>query len=160
MVEKFKRNPNINCSICNKRIYRRPNEIQSRKGRAFCSRMCYGIFCRKETSCIVCGKLILAGQNKKTCSRSCANIHRVGIQYKINSPKDKVKSQRALKIKILKDRSKKCERCSYKKYQILEIHHRDRNRNNNNLENLLLICPNCHAEEHLLEKSWLNRKGI
>ena len=33
--------------------------------------------------------------------------------------------------------------------------HKERNRENNNLNNLELICPNCHYEEHLLEKSWL-----
>ncbi|MBI3573571.1 hypothetical protein HY090_00790 [Candidatus Kaiserbacteria bacterium] len=36
------------------------------------------------------------------------------------------------------------------------MHHKDRNRNNNSLGNLELICPNCHYEEHYLEKSWLN----
>ena len=29
-----------------------------------------------------------------------------------------------------------------------EIHHRDRNRENNRLDNLLLLCPNCHSSMH------------
>jgi hypothetical protein len=88
----------------------------------------------------------LASLHKKTCTRNCANAHRTGIKYKLGRPlKDKVKAQR-----------KKCERCEYDKYEILQIHHKDRNRNNNDLSNLQLICPNCHYEEHLLEKSWLN----
>lgn len=157
MVE-YKRNPNTKCSVCNSPIYRRPAEIEKSKGNVFCSMSCYGISCRKESPCIVCGKLILAGLNKKTCSRGCANTYRKGIQYKINSPRSKVKSQQALKIRLLKERGNKCERCNYKKYQILEIHHKNKDRKNNNLENLLLICPNCHAEEHLLAKSWLNKK--
>lgn len=43
-----------------------------------------------------------------------------------------------------------CERCSYDACpDILEVHHKDRNRKNNRLENLELLCPNCHAIEHL-----------
>lgn len=159
-MEEYKRNPNTRCIICQTHIYRRPVTIKNSKkeGNTFCSMKCYGISCRKENPCIICGKLILAGLHKKTCSRSCANINRAGIKYKINSPKSKVKSQQALKIRLLSQRGKRCERCSYEKYQILEVHHKDRKRENNDLENLLLICPNCHAEEHLLEKSWLNKK--
>jgi len=29
-----------------------------------------------------------------------------------------------------------------------EIHHRDRNRENNKMDNLLLLCPNCHSTMH------------
>ncbi len=51
-----------------------------------------------------------------------------------------------------------CERCGYKKFEILQIHHRDRDREHNALKNLELICPNCHYEEHYLQKSWLKNK--
>ncbi len=158
MPEEYKRNPNTKCVICKTLIYRRPSQIEKSKGGVFCSVKCYGKSTRKEIPCSVCGKLILSGLNKKTCSRSCANIHRAGISYKNNSPKSIVKSQQSIKIRLLEKIGRKCERCNYDKYQILEIHHKDRNRANNNLENLLLLCPNCHAEEHLLEKSWLNKK--
>ena len=73
----------------------------------------------------------------------------------MNSPKDKVKTQGLLKIRLLKIRGNKCERCGFGKYEILQIHHKDKNRNNNDLDNLELICPNCHSEEHYLEKSWV-----
>ena len=119
---------------------------------------CYGISCRKEVPCTVYGKLILSGLNKKTCSRGCANKHRTGIKYRLNRPRDKVVSYQRLKIRLLKLREKVCGRCSYNKYEILQIHHKDRNHANNDFKNLALICPNCHFEEHYLEKSWL-RKG-
>lgn len=157
-MAEYKRNPNTKCAICQKPIYRRPAELEKNTSGVFCSMACYGIFCRKENPCAVCGKLILAGLHKKTCSRSCANVHRAGIQYKINRPRDKVKSQQALKIRLLAEKGRKCERCDYDKYQILEVHHKNRNRQDNGLENLALICPNCHAEEHLLKKSWLNNR--
>ena len=155
MGKRHRRNPNTSCVICRKLIYKRPVEIKRNKGRVFCSMACYGISCRKEKPCVICGKPILASANKKTCSRSCANKHRVGIKYLQNRPRDKVKSQRSLKIRLLNSRGKVCERCGYDKYEILQVHHKDRDRNNSDLENLQLLCPNCHFEEHYLEKSWL-----
>lgn len=153
MPELYKRNSNTNCVVCNKPIYRRPSEIKN--GQVFCGIVCYGVSQRIEIPCKVCGKLILTGLNKKTCSRGCANINRVGIKYKVGSPRDKVKSQQALKLRLLKERGLLCEKCGYNKYEILQVHHKDRSRENNNLDNLELICPNCHCEEHFLEKSWL-----
>ena len=119
---------------------------------------CYGFSQRKEKPCVVCGKMIMSKFNKRTCDRSCANINRAGVKYKIGSPRDKVKSQQALKIRLLEKKGKKCEKCSYNKYEILQIHHKDRNKNNNELNNLELICPNCHYEEHFLKNSWLRNK--
>jgi hypothetical protein len=154
--EPYKRKPNTKCSICGKEIYRRP--VQIKGGRVFCGLVCRGFSCRKEIPCSVCGKLILSGLNKKTCSRACANIQRTGIKYHLGNPKSKVKYQQGLKLRLLEARGKKCERCDYSKYEILQVHHKDKNRKNNDLKNLLLICPNCHYEEHLLEKSWLRKK--
>jgi len=30
------------------------------------------------------------------------------------------------------------------------VHHKDRNRENNEIENLELLCPNCHSEDHFI----------
>ncbi len=104
---------------------------------------------------------MLAKFNKKTCSRACANKHRAGIKYKLGGlRKDKVKHYQSLKRRLLVQRGTKCERCGYSKYEILQIHHKDKNHSNNELNNLELICPNCHYEEHLLEKSWLKGKYL
>jgi hypothetical protein len=45
-----------------------------------------------------------------------------------------------------------CEDCGYNDHpEILVIHHRDRDRTNNSLFNLAILCPNCHAIEHYAE---------
>lgn len=154
-MTEYIRHPNTVCVVCNKPIYKRKVDIERNHGHVYCSVTCYGIACRKEKPCIVCGAPILASANKKTCSRKCANIHRTGIKYKLNRPRDKVKSYKHLKIRLLKLRGQSCERCGYNKFEILQVHHKDKNRNNNNLNNLELICPNCHYEEHFLDNSWL-----
>ena len=155
MAEQYKRKPNTTCLICKTSIYRRPVEMKRNEGRVFCSQTCYGIHCRREKPCLICKQPILAGLNKKTCSRACANIHRIGIRYKIGRPKDKAVAERALKIRLLKERGTVCEKCGYSKSEILQVHHKNRDRKNNNLNNLELICPNCHFEGHYLQKSWL-----
>jgi predicted nucleic acid-binding Zn ribbon protein len=154
MGEPYTRNPNTRCLICSKPVYRRPAEIE--RSRVFCSSECFGIACRKEALCIVCGASILARKNRKTCSRACSNTYRTGIRYKIGRPKDNVKDQRAAKLHVFASRGEKCERCGYNKKEVLNVHHKDRNRKNNDLNNLELLCPNCHAEEHYLKNSWLS----
>ncbi len=98
---------------------------------------------------------MLSSLNKKTCSRECSNRNREGIKYKIGRPRDKFKSYQAIKTRLLENRAGTCERCSYNKKEILQVHHKNRNRKDNTDSNLELICPNCHSEEHYLEKSWL-----
>lgn len=47
--------------------------------------------------------------------------------------------------------SGKCERCGWNEVNpyigrsLLEIHHLDGDRSNNTLENLVVLCPNCHS---------------
>lgn len=139
-------------------MYRRPSQIKLNRGQVFCGLNCYGISQRKENPCVVCGTMILGGLHKKTCGRSCANTHRAGIKYKIGRPKDKAKYQLGLKIRLIEARGAKCERCEYGKPEILQVHYKDRDRNNSELNNLELVCPNCHCEEHYLEKSLVRGK--
>jgi hypothetical protein len=56
-----------------------------------------------------------------------------------------------LKKRLLKENVKlhRCENCDLSEWLDcpipLELHHQDGNRYNNAIENLLLLCPNCHA---------------
>ena len=56
-----------------------------------------------------------------------------------------------LKQKLIKDgiKEEKCELCGLSVWLNtrlpLELHHKDGNHYNNNLENLQILCPNCHA---------------
>ncbi len=155
MPEPYKRNPNTKCAICQKGIYRRPIEFSKNGGKFYCSQTCYGLSCHKEKPCVICKKLILSGLHRITCSRECSNINREGIKYRQGKPRDKAETFKLIKISLLSSRGGKCERCGYSKREILQIHHKDRDRKNNDLNNLELICPNCHFEDHYLEKSWL-----
>lgn len=150
MTEQYKRKPNTKCSVCEKSVYRRPINLENSNGKAYCSQACYGISCRKEKSCVICNKLILSCLHQITCSGGCPNIYRKGIKYKLGRPKDKGDGIRAIKTRLFSIRGEKCERCNYDKSEIIQVHHKNRNRKNNDLKNLELVCPNCHFEEHYL----------
>jgi 5-methylcytosine-specific restriction endonuclease McrA len=57
-----------------------------------------------------------------------------------------------LRKRLIKDgyKENKCEECGIKEWNgkslTCELHHIDGNRGNNKLENLLIICPNCHSQ--------------
>ena len=142
------RTPNCICKICGSQIYRRPAQIE--RGDVFCSLECFGISCRKTKQCPICGTPLINRGNIKTCSRACANKLRSGIAYTGLARKDKVKTARLLKNRLIQERGNKCERCSYPNTRILVIHHKIHRSNGgtDDLDNLELICPNCHAEIH------------
>lgn len=46
-----------------------------------------------------------------------------------------------------------CSRCGVEKER-LDIHHKDRNKHNQTLENLEVLCHQCHMQEHRHEIGW------
>tara|TARA_R100000008_G_scaffold16830_1_gene8332 strand:- start:162 stop:665 length:504 start_codon:yes stop_codon:yes gene_type:complete len=150
------RNPNCQCKHCGKAIYRRPYQLET--GNVFCSLKCCGKFNREhEVNCPICGKLFLSKLGKQiTCSRSCGNKHgqkrrAEGASY------NKFILGRALKAKIAnarflnKGKLPTCEKCANENWNILQVHHiiEKSQGGSNDLDNLMLLCPNCHAQEHL-----------
>lgn len=145
------RNPNVKCSMCEKPFYKRPGEQSSSKsGKVFCSKECYGLSCRVYTVCPECGTKFSGRKGRVTCSRACSNKRRTGIKYSGERPKDKAYQRNVLRAQLIALRGAKCERCSYSKAHILQVHHilERSNGGTDEVDNLLLLCPNCHCEEH------------
>lgn len=105
--------------------------------------------CKPETLNSYLKKMRIEYSGNKGSKGKQSNLYKTAEEY-IKSPC--VKSHK-LKGKLLKDNVKEhiCERCrksSWLNKQIpLELHHKDGDRYNNELENLELLCPNCHALE-------------
>jgi len=125
--------PNTSCTLCHKAIYVTVKRIKSSKhGVYFCCREHKDLALRKES-----------GINKA-----------LPTHYKANEISE---------YRLVYLRAKNiicCELCNYDKIpQILEVHHKDRNRENNNLDNLIALCPNCHMEEHYhnLDGRWASK---
>jgi len=66
------------------------------------------------------------------------------------------------RLKLQKVEELKCEECGYNKHpEILQVHHIDRDRTNNTIDNLKLLCPTCHEEDHFLNNDgrWNNKRS-
>lgn len=73
------------------------------------------------------------------CSRKCGNIHKNNLKIK-----DNIKNYRYTAFQVYEH---KCACCGYNEDErILEVHHIDSNRDNNNIDNLIILCPNCHRK--------------
>jgi hypothetical protein len=141
-----------NCEICNKEF----THICSRAKKAkYCSRKCYYKAMQSVGSvileCDVCGKTYRrppshSHYKNKTCSLKCRGI---ASRIEVSTAKSFLTVKSWMKRHGL---IKSCEHCGYSEIPaILIVHHRDRDRTNNELSNLVVLCPNCHAIEHLSE---------
>lgn len=127
----------------------------------FCSSICYNKDrtrkCTINTKCANCGKEISKPRaelkQSKTgnlyCSRSCsaANNNKLFKKWE-NHPSYKNGKGQYRNYKLSSVENPKCERCGYNNIIALEIHHKDKNRENNDLNNLEILCCNCHTIEH------------
>lgn len=143
----MKRRPNCVCHICGRSVYRRPTQISS--GNVYCSLVCTGKGQQKSKTCKMCGSAYIGA--KKTCSRACANKSRTGIRYTKEGSFDKAYRGSLLKERVASTRGGVCERCDFSNYAVLQIHHKkERHKGGTDrINNLELLCPNCHATHHL-----------
>lgn len=151
------RKPNCHCSICEKAIYRRPAQIAN--GNVYCSSKCTGLSQRISRRCKICNEEYVG--NKRTCSRTCANRARAGVTYTKENRYNNAYRGAVLKEKVANLRGGVCERCKITNYSILQIHHKkERYRGGTDtLNNLELLCPNCHASHHLGQSLFRSKKN-
>ena len=111
--------PNVTCSYCGKKFYKKKSQMKNSKSGLF--------FCCREHKDFA---------------------QRIGGITEIMPPHYNTGSSNYRK-KALKTFINKCNRCGYNKYlTLLQVHHIDRNRTNSNTNNLEILCPTCHYEEH------------
>jgi 5-methylcytosine-specific restriction endonuclease McrA len=135
----------------------------------YCSVACFNSFRYKDVEkfsakCCICNVNILRNLSAKKrsksglffCSKKCKDE---GQKLKNNiqdiwpshyGSGDGSRSYRKIALSFYEN---KCVKCGYTKVpEILQVHHIDHNRSNNNLNNLQILCPNCHSIEHLCKK--------
>lgn len=151
------RKPNSTCKVCVSPIYRRPNQILA--GSVYCSSVCMGLDQRITKTCKICSGNYLG--NKQTCSHACANKARTGINYTKENKFNNAYRGTVLKENVATIRGGICERCKENNYAILQIHHKkERYRGGTDeITNLELLCPNCHASHHLGTSLFNNKKS-
>lgn len=147
------------CKNCNKEFWARKDFVL--QGRYdCCCRKCSCIYNnrdrRVECICDFCGKEFYRALNKLKVSRSglrfCSRICKDTAQKLENGfvdmhPDHYGKAKIGPYRRMAFDKYEhKCVCCGWNKDErILEVHHRDRNRLNNNIENLVILCSICHS---------------
>ena len=113
----------------------------------------------KEEFCLNCGIKLHKGQYKYCCSKCQREYERNIYIEKVNKGEENglKKTGNTYKISdnirsyLLQKYDNKCQKCGWGKINPitgkcpLEIHHVDGNHVNNKLDNLELLCPNCHS---------------
>lgn len=130
--------PNVSCQFCNKVI---PSPAKKRHEK-YCYLNPYNV-----TLCPVCSNPIKDYRNTTTCSTKCANVYfreNSEIYKDCNGFLSKV--DRGYRETCFKFHERKCVICEEK--NLLDVHHFDKNPNNNDPLNLIPMCPTHHKYAH------------
>lgn len=159
----------VSCQHCGKdfNCTSRRYNFNIKKGfKIYCSRECNHKDKIKNiiVRCNYCGKEVIKKQynlNKTKsgnyyCNKSCANSINNSL-YKVGEKHPNFINGRSSYRNIkLRDSNYCCENCGITDKRVIEVHHIDRDRTNNKLENLKILCANCHLIEHYEERKLKN----
>lgn len=164
------------CEFCGKEFLASKGEVKRGYGR-FCTRSCSSRRPRPQTrnrvklKCALCKKEFERMASKKNnsksglffCKRKCKDkAQRIQGGIKEIQPPHYKTGYFSYRNLAFRNFPNKCNRCGYNKIpEILQVHHKDCNRSNNNLSNLEILCSRCHDEYHFLTKTakWSSRNG-
>ena len=138
------------CTVCGKTF----NVILCRKDRAkYCSRSCYYKAMTKVGSiriqCSICSKEMLRSPSRTKYPNPCCSVRCRGILKRSEKPGT---ANTVRQWMVTRGLFTSCNRCGYDSHpEILVVHHKNRNRRDNEASNLEILCPNCHAIEHYAE---------
>ncbi len=155
--------PYVRCKICDKKFYTKPSYLKLGWGK-YCSIKCKRIaqLKGKFVKCHTCGKKTWkapkALKHSKSgnffCCKSCQTIWRNQYYSGPKHPNWKGGEHRQYRKILLKNgKTPVCQICGLKDKRVLIAHHKDRNRKNQTIENLIWLCLNCHHLVHHYNKS-------
>lgn len=162
-----------NCDFCQQEYQAEPRYLNRGQG-IYCSISCsnkhrVSLKPKPEPNafCSYCNTPFYHAPSKKRNSKSglhfCCREHkdlaqRIGGIREIMPAHYGVSTSSNYRRKALRELSNSCARCGWNKIpEILEVNHIDCDRSNNDLSNLEILCPNCHAQYHFETKTgyWL-----
>ena len=150
--------PIVSCEECLKEFYIKPNRLAKGWGR-FCSNECKHLGSRtgQAISCTTCGKPTYKSQKDLRrsksgsyfCSKSCQTIWRNSVVYTGRDHPNWKGGEYSYRDALSRSEAPKaCTKCGSQDSRVLAVHHKDRNRQNNEISNLLWLCHNCHFLVH------------
>lgn len=150
--------PLVKCKICKSEFYAKPNWLKIGYGK-YCSRKCHHESQKngRIVKCFICGKdtyrankdLLKSKSKKYFCSKSCQTIWRNTIVFIGSNHSNWRGGESTYRNILIRNKiSKSCKLCMIKDGRVLTAHHIDSNRKNNELNNLVWLCHNCHYLVH------------
>lgn len=115
------------------------------------SEMCKKLHCKQSTLNLYLKKMNIDYEGNQGSKGICNNKNKKYIPAKYYIDNEVIIASHKLKKKLIKDKIKeyKCERCGRTEWEgepiPLELHHINGNHYDNHLENLQILCPNCHS---------------
>lgn len=152
----------VKCSVCGKiidRPVRQVNESNKKGWKIYCSNECRSIAKKIKCTCAYCGKEILKtpSEIKRSkygnvfCNKSCAcSYNNSHFRTKENNPNWKggrLGSNTYLTY-AYRAYQPSCAVCGIEDKDVLQVHHIDLNHDNNDIDNLIFLCANCHSKVH------------
>ena len=152
--------PMVICKNCPNSFYAKPSVILKGNGK-YCSTNCQYAVQKtgKDVMCDVCGVVtykrpqdLRRSKSKKFfCGKSCQTRWRNQIYI---GEKHKNFTTGESSYREVMNRSgllKRCRLCKTEDARTIAVHHIDKNRQNNKIENLAWLCHNCHFLVHHYE---------
>ncbi|MDB5182531.1 MAG: hypothetical protein JWO47_315 [Candidatus Saccharibacteria bacterium] len=149
--------PINSCQFCKANFYAKPSHIKKGWGK-YCSKLCQSS--SKKTGnmidCFICKKPTYKNlrdqqrsvSSKFFCSKSCQTIWR-NTQYSGDKHSNWTGGKSSYRVALLRSSLKQaCGKCTITDKRVLAVHHKDKNRWNNDLSNLMWLCHNCHYLVH------------
>ena len=151
-----------NCKNCAKEFEIKPREISRGFGK-FCSRSCSSTYNRRNVektgvivNCSYCNVSFYKTKFKISQSKSglffCSREHK-DLAQKMGGIKEIQPNHYGSSLKDYRkiafaSQARICSRCGFSNPAAIIVHHKERNRDNNDESNLEILCCNCHAIEH------------
>ena len=161
--------PIVSCKLCKKEFYTKPNWLRIGRGK-YCSNLCRTNATRrgKKVKCSNCENIVYktlkslnnSKSGKYFCGRACSLAW-------LNGPRNGKKHHRWNKgvasYRGILEKSGVlpiCLRCGKTDKRILVVHHKNQDRKNNELDNLIWLCMNCHflVHHYKVERNGLKMK--
>lgn len=140
------------CSVCNRLYARQKRQLNEWNT---CSIQCTSIAKGSTVVCTCdhCGNLFFKSKSKVEASKSgkvfcCRTCKDAAQSYMLEIQPHHYGSGSDYRSKAFKHYAPLCIKCGYSNINALEVHHKDKNRENNSIENLEILCANCHTLTH------------
>lgn len=149
--------PQAICKKCNRGFYAKPSWILKGHG-VYCSNKCRYLGARKgkEVPCFACGKksykqpkaLTRSQSGKFFCTKSCQTKWRNSVYVREKHANWKGGGASYRHLMHAQNIPPICTLCQNQDVRVLAVHHVDKDRSNNRIENLSWLCHNCHHLVH------------